>query len=405
MRNSLSFVLLFLLTGCSLLSWGDAAPTPNANDNLAVARFLTRAPVPVGVRVTPTSMNTGFLPPQGLPLPAVEPLEVVGDLRVSGSSALSPLTRQIYDRFVSAGYRDTMRIEEVNSEVVFQRYCTQTGDEQNAIDIVMAERSIRQSELEVCQQHNRIPVALRVASAAVVMVVNAQVDFVSSMNKPELLTLTGANQWSEIRRDWPTAEISHFIPSAPNVILTVWTMNILRGNLSTLENLSTATLLEDGQELAFAVADTPNAMGLLNFADYQRNPTGLRIIAVDGILPNGVTVSNGTYVLVYPLLLYTDLETLATHPQVGAFLFYYLSNMNVLMSDVGLFPASEAIYERTKIVLVRSLGQDAYLEQFSPTSTPSPPTVTPTITPTVTRPAIPPETPAATTTTTAVGAD
>jgi phosphate transport system substrate-binding protein len=350
-------------------------------------------------------MNTGFLPPQGLPLPAVEPLEVVGDLRVSGSSALSPLTRQIYDRFVSAGYRDTMRIEEVNSEVVFQRYCTQTGDEQNAIDIVMAERSIRQSELEVCQQHNRIPVALRVASAAVVMVVNAQVDFVSSMNKPELLTLTGANQWSEIRRDWPTAEISHFIPSAPNVILTVWTMNILRGNLSTLENLSTATLLEDGQELAFAVADTPNAMGLLNFADYQRNPTGLRIIAVDGILPNGVTVSNGTYVLVYPLLLYTDLETLATHPQVGAFLFYYLSNMNVLMSDVGLFPASEAIYERTKIVLVRSLGQDAYLEQFSPTSTPSPPTVTPTITPTVTRPAIPPETPAATTTTTAVGAD
>ncbi|MCB0064923.1 MAG: substrate-binding domain-containing protein [Caldilineaceae bacterium] len=384
MRKSLFLLLIFLLSGCSLFRWGDAAPTPNATDNLAVARFLTRAPVPAGVRATPTPKDTSFLPPKGLPLPPVEPLEVVGDLRVAGSSVLSPLTRQIYDRFVSAGYRDTMRIEEVSAEAVFQRYCTQTGEEQNAIDIVMAERSIRQSELEICQQHSRIPVALRVALAAVVVVTNAQADFVSGMNRSELATLMTATRWSDIRRSWPAAEISRFVPPAPNVMLAVWTTQILGENSTLLENLPAATFLEDGQEIAFAVADTPNAIGLLNFADYQRNPDGLRLLAVNGIAPNGVTVSNGTYVLVYPLLLYTDLDTLATRPQVGAFLLYYLSNMNALMNQIGVFPVNEALYERTKIVLVRSLGQDAYLEQFAPTSTPTlPPTATPVLTPTV----------------------
>lgn len=377
MHRYLSLILVLLLTGCNLLNWRAAAPTPVAED-LAIARFLTSAPAPLRGNATPTPLEHDFVPPSGLPLPAVEPLEVVGDVMIAGSAALSPLTRQIYANFVSAGYRDSMRIEEISADLIFQRYCTQAPDSPQLTDIVMAERPIRQSELELCRQHNRAPVALRIASAAVVVVANAQADFVSNMNQRELAALVTAQRWADIRRGWPAVEISRFVPNTTDMISTVWSEKILDRNPSLLENLAATTFLEDGQEIAFAVADTPNAVGLLSFADYQQNRAGLRIIAVDGIEPNGATVTSGAYILVYPLLLYTDLNTLGTRPQVGAFLLYYLGNMNGLMGDVGVFPVSEALFERTKIVLVRALGQDAYLAQFSPTSTPAPP---PTLTP------------------------
>jgi ABC-type phosphate transport system substrate-binding protein len=58
--------------------------------------------------------------------------------------------------------------------------------------------------------------------------------------------------------------------------------------------------------------------------------------------PNQETVDAGTYPLARPLFIYSDAKILADKPQVAAFLYFYLSNVNDNIVDVGYFPAPEA---------------------------------------------------------------
>lgn len=376
-------LLIFLLTGCNALGWGRATPTP-VMDDIILERFLTQAPIPAHSTATPVpETKNSYLVPAGLPLPLADPLEVVGNIIASGSPSLVPLTRLLYDRFVIAGYRDTIRIEEVGADNVFQRYCAPPSDAQPAIDIVMTDRPMRQSELEHCLQERQKLVALRVAFEAVVVVINSDATFVNSISKAELATIFTARRWSDVRSGWPDAEIIRVIPPVNSTVATLFIDKILQHNSSTLQNASAITFLEDGKEIATTIADTPFSVGFLDYGDYQKNADELRLLPIDGVHPTHQTVSSGTYGLTYPLLLYTDLATLEAKPQVGEFLLYYLATINEVIDAAGNFPLDETLYERTKIVLLNALGQSAYLEQFAPTSTPAPPMqMTPTLTPT-----------------------
>ncbi len=381
MPKYFSVLLIFLLAGCSTFGWGRATPVPITED-IALERFLTQAPASLRTIATPIPVSTVvYVAPSGLPLPLVDPLEVVGNLTTSGSRSLVPLTRLLYDRFVIAGYRDTMRIEEVNERDIFDRYCTSIPIEQSAIDIALADRPVRQSELERCLQQNKKLVALRVAYDAVVIVVNSEATFISNVSKADLMAVLTARRWSDVRRSWPDAEIVRVVPASDSTIATLVTDKVLQHNALLLQNASETTFLEDGKEIATTIADTPFSVGFLTYGDYQEYSNGLRLLTVDGIQPNHQTVSRGRYALTYPLLLYTDLATLEAKPQVSAFLLYYLATVNEVIDEAGNFSLDEAFYERTKVVLLNALGQSAYLEQFAPTSTPAPPaTMTPILT-------------------------
>jgi len=385
MAKFFPFLLIVLLTGCNALGWSNATPTPSIDD-IALARFLTQAPIPMRITATPRMDETNQSGiPHGLPLPLVDPLELYGDLVISGSPALAPLTRLLYDQFIIAGYSSMMRIEEVGSDVIFERYCNPESATRLAIDIVMADRPITQSQLELCQQQDRQPVALQVASDAVAVVLNGDTTFTKQVSKAELTAIFTARRWSDVRRDWPDQEIIHIVPTTDSTIATLFINKILQRNSSLLQNAPTTTFLADGKEIATTVADTPWAVGFLSYADYYENAAGLHLLAIDGIQPTQQSVSRGEYALTYPLLLYADLATLQNKPQLSAFLMYYLATVNEVSNKVGNFTLSEALYERTKIVLLNAMGQESYLEQFAPTSTPTPPaTMTPIVTSTIT---------------------
>lgn len=381
LRLIFALLLTVLLTaGCLPSGWGAATPTA-VTEHAVLEQFVNNAPQPRRVAVTPIPAGAAALRlPQGLPLPAVEPLNVLGDLRVIGSPALAPLTRLLYTHFVSAGYRDTMKIEEIGADAGFQQFCATAPTDPLGPDLIMADRAIRQSELELCLQQKRWPVALHVAFDAVVVVSHTD-HFLHNVNKSELAAIFSAGRWSEIHREWPSTAIIRMIPPLESISTTIFGERILAGNTQLLRNGGGTTIGESSEELAFTIADTAMAVGILNFANYAENQDMLRLVPINGIQPDSGSVSSGAYALSYPLLLYTDLTTLNDKAQVGAFLMYYLTNMNEVMTEAAVFPINEAIYERSKVVLLTALGQQSYLEQFPPTSTPAPP---PTVTPTST---------------------
>lgn len=374
---------LLLLVGCNLLP-GRAEPPPITVENVAIQRFLTRAPLPAPMVATITPDPTYLISiPRGLPLPLVDPLQVTGNLTISGSPALAPLTRRLYAAFVNDGYRDTIRIEEINTSSAFARYCTEAPDAPGAIDIVMADRPLQQDELARCWQQKRRPFALRVALSTVVVASPAALALVADVSQNELAQMFTAPTWAAVRRDWPAEAITRFAPPVGSIPATLFVEKILGREHHRFTNATAMTLLDDKQAIAFALAETPYSVGLLTFADYQQNRSGLQLWAINGRRPDAETVSSGAYLLTYPLLLYTDEATLTAKAQSGAFLLYYLAQMNDALATVGLFPMDEASYERAKTILLSALGQETYLAQFPPTSTPVPPTATPTVTPTL----------------------
>ena len=78
-------------------------------------------------------------------LPAVNPLDVAGDIVTAGSSTVFPLSERMAERFRDEGYAGNITVDSIGSGAGFERFCV-AGES----DISNASRPIRDSEVESC---------------------------------------------------------------------------------------------------------------------------------------------------------------------------------------------------------------------------------------------------------------
>ncbi len=98
---------------------------------------------------------------------------------------------------------------------------------------------------------------------------------------------------------------------------------------------------EDDQMLADNIALRPTAIGFFGYRYYQNNADALNLLAVDGVKPDETTVASGDYPLARPLFVYTSNADMQEKRYLAAFLYYYLTNVNQQIRDVGYFPISD----------------------------------------------------------------
>ncbi|MDX9826724.1 MAG: phosphate-binding protein, partial [Spirochaetia bacterium] len=67
------------------------------------------------------------------------------------------------------------------------------------------------------------------------------------------------------------------------------------------------------------------------------------------------SVDAGTYSLVRPLFLYFDAGIIRSKSQVAAFLTYYLTYVNDLITRVGYFPAPRTDLRKSKTLLTEAM--------------------------------------------------
>lgn len=308
----------------------------------------TEAPVvePTKVPAEPTSAPTED------PMAMYAPDAVSGDIVTAGSSTVFPLSERMAELFQQEGYVGNVTVDSIGSGAGFERFCV-AGES----DVANASRAIKDSEVEACAAIGREPIEFRVGTDALAVVVSAENDFVTALTKEQLGKIFSGQfiTWDQVDPSYPAETIGIYSPGADSGTFDYFIEGVVGAQFKNAEGkddlaaaeeallgLEGAQFSEDDNVLVQGIEGSPYAIGYFGFAYYSENSGALKAVAVEGVEPNQGTVDDGTYPLARPLFIYSDATIMTEKPQVAAFIYFYLSNVNNEIVDVGYFPAPAA---------------------------------------------------------------
>lgn len=302
---------------------------------------------------TPEAPAATAVPPQPTEVPPVEdpmamymPEAVSGDIITAGSSTVFPLSERMKQRFEEEGFTGNLTVDSIGSGAGIERFCVNAET-----DIANASRAIKDSEVEACAGNGRTVVEFLVGIDALTVAVSAENDFVTDVTLEELaLIFSTATNWSDVRPEWPAEPIQRFIPGTDSgtfdffveVVMTPANGDDADAGEAAILDAANTQLSEDDNVLVQGIQGSPYAIGFFGYAYYQENAATLKAVSLNGVEPNAETAESGEYPISRPLFLYSSTEILQEKPQVAAFIWFYLNNVNNEISDVGYFPASDA---------------------------------------------------------------
>ena len=289
--------------------------------------------------VQPTDAQVQPAPANDDPMAMYAPDAVSGDIVVAGSSTVFPLAERMIERFGEEGFDGNATYDSIGSGAGFERFCV-AGES----DVAGASRAIKDSEVESCKAIGRTPIEFRVGTDALSVVVSKDNTFVTDVTTEELALIFGtATNWSDVRPEWPNEPIQRFIPGTDSGTFDYFVEHVFDKDNSIILAASNTQLSEDDNVLVQGVEGSPYSVGFFGYAYYEENADKLNVLSVDGVAPSQATVDDNSYPLSRPLFLYSDAIILKNKPQVAAFIYFFLTNVNDEIGDVGYFPANDEV--------------------------------------------------------------
>ncbi|MFT3890829.1 MAG: substrate-binding domain-containing protein [Anaerolineales bacterium] len=281
--------LLFVFIVASLVLAACASPTAET----PAVQPATAPAEPTAIPAEPTIEPTADLMAMYMPDAAT------GDFVAAGSSTVFPLYERMKQRFEEEGYAGNNTYDSIGTGGGFERFC-KTGE----TDISGASRKIKDSEVESCKAIGRDPIAFRVGTDAIAVVVSKENTFVTDVTKEELaLIFSTAQKWSDVRPEWPTEDILRYVPGTDSGTFDYFVEAIMgpanpgadgKADLAKGEEvfLKAANLnqSEDDNVLVQGVEGSQYAIGFFGFAYYNENSSKLNVLSVDGVTPDEKTV-------------------------------------------------------------------------------------------------------------------
>ena len=163
-----------------------------------------------------------------------------GSLAIAGSSTLYPLTDVLVNGFREQGYDGSIQVGSAGTQEGFANFCSGSD-----VDIVGASRPITRGELEACRKTRGTPLALRVGTDALAVVVSRDNTFVEGVSQEELgLLFTEAESWAAANEAWPAVPVVRYAPNAESGTLDYFAEVVLERDLAELPKETLQAILE-----------------------------------------------------------------------------------------------------------------------------------------------------------------
>ena len=309
------------------------------------------APVPTEAPAGPTEAAAPTSVVAEDPMAMYAPDAVSGEVVTAGSSTVFPLSERMVQRFSEEGFAGKITVDSIGSGAGFERFC-KAGE----TDVSNASRKIKDSEVESCKAIGREPVQFQVGIDALAVTVSSANTFATDVTLEELAAIfSTAQKWSDVRADWPAEDILRFSPGTDSGTFDYFVEAVLAPVNKNAEgaadvklgeeaalNAANLQLSEDDNVLVQGVEGSPYAVGYFGYAYFKENQGSLKALSVNGVAPTEDTAESGEYPISRPLFIYSDATIMQEKPQVAAFIYFYITNVEDEIVDVGYFPTSAA---------------------------------------------------------------
>ena len=271
-------------------------------------------------------------------------------IKIDGSSTVYPITEAVAEEFqIEKQGATQVTVGVSGTGGGFKKFCS--ADESVRTDISNASRTIKESEMEMCEAAGVEYIEIPVAYDAITVVANPE-NPIESMTVEELAQIWGPESegtitnWSQVNPEWPDAEFVLYGPGADSGTFDGFTDKI---NGDEGASRTDYTPSEDDNVLVQGVSTDPNALGYFGYSYYEENQDQLKAIAIDNgdgaIAPSVETVRDGSYApLSRPIYIYVNAAA-ADKPEVAEFVEFYLTNAEGLVPEVGSVPLTPEEYE------------------------------------------------------------
>ncbi|WP_222918197.1 phosphate ABC transporter substrate-binding protein PstS family protein [Natrinema sp. SYSU A 869] len=269
--------------------------------------------------------------------------ELSGEVTVTGSSTVYPISEEMAARFMAENPAVTVTVESTGSGGGFERhFCP--GDS----DINGASRQIKSTEKNHCAENDVTPVEMQIAGDALTMAVSTENTWADCLSFDELARIwseDGAETWAEIDSDWPDEEFELYGPDTTSGTYDWFTQTVVsRVGPHRSDYVGT----EDDTTIVQGLEESPYAMGYFGFSYYAENEdrvTALDIKANKGDAcgePSLQAASDGTYPMARPLFMYPSAEALQRE-EVSEFVRFYLEKATAewIADNVNYVPSSD----------------------------------------------------------------
>jgi phosphate binding protein len=333
---------IFVLVALSLVLAACGAPATEAP-------VATEAPATEAASEAPTEAVVED------PMAMYAPDAVTGDIITAGSSTVFPVTERMAELFQQEGYTGNITVDSIGTGAGFERFCV-AGES----DISNASRAIKDSEKEACLAIGREPLEFRVATDALAVVVSAENDFVTELTVDQIGKIYSGEftTWNQVDASFPAETIQIYSPGSDSGTFDYFVEAVMGPQFKNADGKADlakgeeallaregAQYSEDDNVLVQGVEGSPYAIGYFGYAYYIEEADRLKAINVDGVEPSQENVDNGTYPLARPLFIYSTAEIMQEKPQVAAFIYFYLTNLEDNILDIGYFPAPAAEFD------------------------------------------------------------
>lgn len=201
--------------------------------------------------------------------------EVVGEVRINGSSTVAPISSAISEEFHTVQPKARAGVGTAGTSGGFKDFVR--GD----IDICDASRPIKSSEVEACVAAKVEYLELPIAIDGLTVVVNPANDWVAGMTVEQLKRIwepgSTVTKWSDVDPNWPAEPIKLFGAGTDSGTFDYFT-EVICGETGRSRNDYQAS--ENDNILVTGVVGEKYSLGYFGFAYYVENKSKLKALAI-----------------------------------------------------------------------------------------------------------------------------
>ncbi|MGI8775344.1 MAG: phosphate ABC transporter substrate-binding protein PstS family protein [Actinomycetota bacterium] len=291
-----------------------------------------------------------------------------GEIVVSGSSTVEPITGLVAEKFQSENPSVAISVDGPGTGDGFELFCN------GETDISDASRAITPEEAEVCEQNSVEFIELKVAIDGLSVITSPENDQVDCLDFKDLYALLGPEsqgftKWSDANELGEEIGAGH--TPYPDVPLTVTAPGEESGTYDSFVEIVIEDLAEERGQKAVSRPDyqaspndnviiegitgSPTSLGWVGLAFYVQNEDAVKALEVEGgdgcVAPSADTVSSGEYPIARDLFIYVSADRLEGNEALSSFVDFYMSDDGLAsVNEVGYVDLAESDIEATHAV-------------------------------------------------------